>query len=155
MTNTDPHLTNDLLRVRDLVKHYPVRGGVLRRVAAWVKAVDGISFSIQEGETLGLVGESGCGKSTVGNCILRLLQPTSGSIELNGVNIQDPSLERDHMLLEGEVPSPLNPPPGCHFHPRCPIATEMCSQEDPVFEEVAPNHWVACSNLEGANLIKV
>ena len=57
LTNTDPHLTNDLLLVRDLVKHYPVRGGVLRRVAAWVKAVDGISFSIQEGETLGLVGE--------------------------------------------------------------------------------------------------
>jgi peptide/nickel transport system ATP-binding protein/oligopeptide transport system ATP-binding protein len=84
LNNTDLQMPNDLLQVRDLVKHYPVRGGVLRRVEAWVKAVDGISFSIQEGETLGLVGESGCGKSTVGNCILRLLQPTSGSIELRG-----------------------------------------------------------------------
>ena len=329
--NAAPHQQELLLQVRDLVKHYPVRGGVLRRVVAWVKAVDGISFSIQHGETLGLVGESGCGKSTVGNCILRLLEPTSGSIELNGVDIKeldgkqlktarrdmqvifqdpysslnprkpigdsilaglkihkigsskeqvemmhnmvrkvgldpyychryphefsggqrqrigiaralvlrpkfvvcdepvsaldvsiqsqvlnllsdlqdefdltylfiahnlsvvehisdrvavmylgkivemaprealfaeplhmytkalisaipipDPSLEREHILLEGEVPSPLNPPPGCHFHPRCPIATEQCSQEDPVFEEVAPNHWVACFNLEQA-----
>jgi len=329
--NAAPHQQELLLQVRDLVKHYPVRGGVLRRVVAWVKAVDGISFSIQHGETLGLVGESGCGKSTVGNCILRLLEPTSGSIELNGVDIKeldgkqlktarrdmqvifqdpysslnprkpigdsilaglkihkigsskeqvemmhnmvrkvgldpyychryphefsggqrqrigiaralvlrpkfvvcdepvsaldvsiqsqvlnllsdlqdefdltylfiahnlsvvehisdrvavmylgkivemaprealfaeplhmytkalisaipipDPTLEREHILLEGEVPSPLNPPPGCHFHPRCPIATEQCSQEDPVFEEVAPNHWVACFNLEQA-----
>ncbi|MGB3702442.1 MAG: ATP-binding cassette domain-containing protein, partial [Anaerolineales bacterium] len=67
-----PQNVKDLVRVKDLVKHYPVRGGVLRRVVAQVKAVDGVSFSIQPGETLGLVGESGCGKSTVGNCILRL-----------------------------------------------------------------------------------
>ena len=67
LNNTDTNAAKDLLRVLDLVKHYPVRGGVMRRVVAWVKAVDGISFSIQEGETLGLVGESGRGKSTVGN----------------------------------------------------------------------------------------
>jgi peptide/nickel transport system ATP-binding protein len=67
LNNTDTNAAKDLLRVLDLVKHYPVRGGVMRRVIAWVKAVDGISFSIQEGETLGLVGESGCGKSTVGD----------------------------------------------------------------------------------------
>ena len=331
LNTTDPSTAQDLLQVRDLVKHYPVRGGVLRRVVAWVKAVDGVSFSIQKGETLGLVGESGCGKSTVGNCILRLLEPTGGSIELNGENIQDlngkdlkaarrdmqvifqdpysslnprkpigdsimaglkihkigkgkeqvelmhnmvrkvgldpyychryphefsggqrqrigiaralvlnpsfvvcdepvsaldvsiqsqvlnllrdlqdefnltylfiahnlsvvehisdrvavmylgkivemaaredlfenpmhmytkalisaipipdPKLAREHMLLEGEVPSPLNPPAGCHFHPRCPIATEQCGQEEPAFEEIAPNHWVACFNLEEA-----
>ena len=52
---------------------------------------------------------------------------------ISAIPIPDPTLERDRMLLEGEVPSPLNPPPGCHFHPRCPIATEQCSQEDPIF----------------------
>jgi oligopeptide/dipeptide ABC transporter ATP-binding protein len=334
--NTETQRPDDLLIVRDLVKHYPVRGGVLRRIVAWVKAVDGINFSIKRGETLGLVGESGCGKSTVGNCILRLLQPTSGSIELNGrkiseldgkelktmrrdmqvifqdpysslnprkpigdsimaglkihkvgngkeqvelmhnmlrrvgldpfyahryphefsggqrqrigiaralilkpkfivcdepvsaldvsiqsqvlnllndlqdefnltylfiahnlsvvehisdrvavmylgkivemapredlfenpkhmytkalisaIPIPDPKLERSRMLLEGEVPSPLNPPPGCHFHPRCPIATEQCSREDPHFEEVSSNHWVACFNLAEAEEYRV
>ena len=67
LNNTDTNAAKDLLGVRDLVKHYPVRGGVMRRVVAWVKAVDGICFSIQEGETFGLVGESGCGKSTISN----------------------------------------------------------------------------------------
>ena len=334
--NPDFNGSTELLQVHDLVKYYPVRGGVLRRVVAWVKAVDGVSFSVRKGETLGLVGESGCGKSTVGNCILRLLKPTSGKIELNGENIQemgsrelksirrnmqvifqdpysslnprkpigdsilaglkihkigkrqeqidtmhsmlqkvgldpyyahryphefsggqrqrigiaralvlrpsfivcdepvsaldvsiqsqvlnllrdlqqefnltylfiahnlsvvehisdrvavmylgkivemaprealfteplhmytkalisaipipDPTLKRERMLLEGEVPSPLNPPAGCHFHPRCPIATEHCSQSEPPFEEVAPQHWVACFNLEEANKIRV
>ena len=69
-----------LLEVRNLKKYFPVRRGVLRRVVAHVKAVDGISFFIREGETLGLVGESGCGKTTVGRTILRLIDPTDGSI---------------------------------------------------------------------------
>jgi oligopeptide transport system ATP-binding protein len=72
-----------LLEVSDLVKHYPVRGGVLRRQVGIVHAVDGVSFSLGVGETLGLVGESGCGKSTVARSILRLVEPTSGGIRLN------------------------------------------------------------------------
>ena len=76
-----------LLEVSDLVKQYPVRGGVLRRKIGTVHAVDGVSFSVGVGETLGLVGESGCGKSTVARSILRLVEPTSGSIRINGLDI--------------------------------------------------------------------
>jgi oligopeptide/dipeptide ABC transporter ATP-binding protein len=76
-----------LLEVSDLKKHYPVRSGVLRRKVGTVHAVDGVSFTVGTGETLGLVGESGCGKSTVARTILRLVEPTGGSIRLNGRDI--------------------------------------------------------------------
>jgi peptide/nickel transport system ATP-binding protein/oligopeptide transport system ATP-binding protein len=76
-----------LLEVTDLMKHYPVRSGVLRRKVGTVHAVDGVSFAVGVGETLGLVGESGCGKSTVARSILRLVEPTGGSIRLNGLDI--------------------------------------------------------------------
>ncbi|HEX7346414.1 MAG TPA: oligopeptide/dipeptide ABC transporter ATP-binding protein [Candidatus Limnocylindrales bacterium] len=76
-----------LVEVRDLVKHFPVRGGVLQRTVAVVQAVDGVSFDIRRGETLGLVGESGCGKTTVGRLLLRLIEPTSGSIRFDGRDI--------------------------------------------------------------------
>ncbi len=84
-----------LLEVKDLVKHFPVRGGVFSRVHSYVRAVDGISFSIAEGETLGLVGESGCGKSTAGRAILRLIEPTSGEVKYKGTDIL--SLNREKM----------------------------------------------------------
>src|ERR1700749_2731817 len=76
-----------LLEVTDLVKHYAVRGGVLRRRIGTVHAVDGVSFSLGAGETLGLVGESGCGKSTVARSVLRLVEPSSGAIRLDGTDI--------------------------------------------------------------------
>jgi peptide/nickel transport system ATP-binding protein len=76
-----------LLEVTDLIKRYPVRSGLLRRKAGTVHAVDGVSFSLRKGETLGLVGESGCGKSTVARSVLRLIEPTGGRIELDGKDI--------------------------------------------------------------------
>jgi oligopeptide/dipeptide ABC transporter ATP-binding protein len=76
-----------VLEVRDLKKHFPVKKGLLRRTVGHVYAVDGISFTIGEGETLGLVGESGCGKSTAGRAILRLIEPTAGTVSMMGRDI--------------------------------------------------------------------
>lgn len=73
-----------LLRIDNLVKHFPIKAGVFKRIVAWVKAVDGVSFNVYKGETVGLVGESGCGKTTVGMTLLRLYEPTSGRIIVDG-----------------------------------------------------------------------
>ena len=315
----------DLVVIKNLVKYFPVHGGLLQRVVAWVQAVDGVSFTVKEGETLGLVGESGCGKTTVGRAMLRLVEPTSGEIHFDGqdvlklsgkelksmrrnmqiifqdpyasldprlpvgesiaeglkihrignarkrrqivletlrkvgleeyharryphefsggqrqrigiaralalqpkfivadepvsaldVSIQsqvlnilkdlqqefhltylfiahnlsvvehisdrvavmylgkmvelaarddlfasplhpytqalmsaipvpDPTIKRERIILQGDVPSPLNPPHGCRFHPRCPVAVDACALKEPPLVEVAPGHFAAC-----------
>jgi ABC-type oligopeptide transport system ATPase subunit len=76
-----------LLDVRDLKKHFPVHKGILSRTVGWIRAVDGVSFRLEEGETLGLVGESGCGKTTVGRCLLRLIEPTAGEVRFGGQDL--------------------------------------------------------------------
>jgi oligopeptide transport system ATP-binding protein len=86
-----------LLDVRNLQKHFPVRGGMLRRVVAHVKAVDGVSFTLERGKTLGLVGESGCGKSTLGRAVLQLQKPTGGQVLLDGEELTTAGPQR---LLE-------------------------------------------------------
>jgi len=319
------HKGETLVEVKNLVKYFPVRAGLLQRVVNQVKAVDDVSFIVRKGETLGMVGESGCGKTTVGRTMLRLVEPTAGSVNFEGkdvfslpprelkvvrrdmqiifqdpyasldprvpigesvmeglhihkigtpkervdimmdtlkkvgledyharryphefsggqrqrigiaralalrpsfiicdepvsaldVSIQsqvlnilkdlqtefgltylfiahnlsvvehvsdrvavmylgkmveltsreelfrnalhpytkalmsaipvpNPRLKRQRTVLKGDVPSPLNPPKGCRFHPRCPVAIEKCSHEEPQFKELLPDHWVAC-----------
>ncbi len=88
-------MTDLLIEVEDLKMYFPVLGGVLRRRVAQVFAVDGVSFTIGAGQTLGLVGESGCGKTTVGRCVLRLYQPTGGRVRFQGANLMQ--LRRDEL----------------------------------------------------------
>jgi oligopeptide transport system ATP-binding protein len=321
-------MSEALLEVRNLVKHFPIGGGMFTKPVGVVRAIDGVSFTIRKGETLGLVGESGCGKTTTGRCILHLEEPTSGSVVFEGIDmvtldaaelravrrrmqvifqdpysslnprmtigqmlaeplkvhgivketgaraervgellsqvgllpqhakryphqlsggqrqrvgiaralamepsliicdepvsaldvsiqaqiinlleelqarlgltylfiahdlsvvrhisdrvvvmyigkmveladrkaiyeeplhpytrallsavpIPDPKIEaqRERTVLRGEVPSPLNPPSGCVFHPRCPIAVDRCSADIPPLREIRPGHWAAC-----------
>ena len=320
-----PTTKRELIRVEGLTKHFPVRAGIFQRVVNFVRAVEGVSFTIREGETLGLVGESGCGKTTVGRAMLRLLEPTAGSVTFEGreilnltgremkdvrremqiifqdpyasldprapigesvmeglnihglgtpeqrfeimlnvlrwvglesyharryphefsggqrqrigiaralaltpkfiicdepvsaldvsiqsqilnilkeaqsefnltylfiahnlnvvhhisdrvavmylgkivelttrdelyrnpmhpytkalmsaIPIPNPRLKRERTLLKGDIPSPLNPPKGCRFHTRCPVAMDICAQEEPEFRETQIGHWVAC-----------
>jgi len=325
----DTNPLDNLVRVEHLKKYFPVRAGVLQRVVAQVQAVDDVSFTIKDGETLGLVGESGCGKTTVGRTMLRLIEPTAGSVIFDGRNvfelsqgelkevrrnmqiifqdpygsldprlpigesvleglnihqvgthgervdimlqtlkkvgletyhahrfphefsggqrqrigiaralalsprfiicdepvsaldvsiqsqvlnilkqlqqewgltylfiahnlsvvehisdrvavmyvgkmaeladrdelyrrplhpytqallsaipIADPKLKRKRLILRGDVPSPLRPPSGCRFHPRCPIAQQICSEQEPEFREVISGHFAACHFAE-------
>ena len=325
MQTNNSHKGEVLVKVDNLVKYFPVRAGLLQRVVNQVKAVDDVSFFVRKGETLGLVGESGCGKTTVGRTMLRLIEPTGGAVRfedrdvfamkpnelkvtrrdmqiifqdpyasldprvpigesvmeglhihrigtprervdimletlkkvglesyhsrryphefsggqrqrigiaralalrpkfiicdepvsaldvsiqsqvlnilkdlqvefgltylfiahnlsvvehvsnrvavmylgkmvemtsreelfrnplhpytqalMSAIPVPNPRLKRQRTILKGDVPSPLNPPRGCRFHPRCPVAIEKCSHVEPEFLEVSPDHWVAC-----------
>ncbi|MFF9866943.1 ABC transporter ATP-binding protein [Streptomyces sp. NPDC013953] len=114
-TNTTGTSSDVLLKVEGLVKHFPIKKGVLRRQAGAVKAVDGIDFEVRRGETLGVVGESGCGKSTMGRLITRLLEPSGGRIEFDGTDITHLKtagmrpLRRDIQMIFQDPYGSLNP----------------------------------------------
>lgn len=104
-----------LLQVKNLVKHFPIRGGLLQREVGRVHAVDGLSFDLTAGETLGVVGESGCGKSTMGRCLLRLIEPTSGEVWFEGRNVTAMgkndlrAMARDMQIIFQDPYASLNP----------------------------------------------
>ncbi len=104
-----------LLQVKNLVKQFPIRTGILQRATDKVHAVDGVSFDLASGETLGVVGESGCGKSTTGRCVLRLIEPTSGEVWFEGQNVttlgKEPlrALARDMQIIFQDPYASLNP----------------------------------------------
>jgi len=104
-----------LLETRGLRKHYPLRGGVLRRAQAWVRAVDDVSFDVKPGETVGIVGESGCGKSTLARLILRLVEPDAGGVWFDGEDVlrvlpgRMKRLRRDMQLVFQDPYASLNP----------------------------------------------
>ena len=104
-----------LLQVKNLVKQFPIRGGIMQRVVDRVHAVDGVSFDLAAGETLGVVGESGCGKSTTGRCILRLIEPSSGQVTFDGKDVTAAgkdelrALARDMQIIFQDPYASLNP----------------------------------------------
>jgi oligopeptide transport system ATP-binding protein len=110
-----PNQALDLLQVKGLTKYFPIKGGLFSREVDRVHAVDGVSFSIAAGETLGMVGESGCGKSTTGRCILRLIEPSSGEVRFNGqdVTAMNPQalreVRRDMQIIFQDPFASLNP----------------------------------------------
>ena len=129
MSPGDPlPISAPLVEVTDLRKYFPVRGGLFRRVVAQVKAVDGVSLQVRSGQTLGLVGESGCGKSTLGRTILRLQEPTSGSIRFSGEELT--GLTRQQLLPWRRRMQAVFQDPYGSLSPRRTVAQTVCEPLD-------------------------
>jgi oligopeptide transport system ATP-binding protein len=110
-----PRTGDVVLKAENLIKHYPIKAGILRRTVGQVKAVDGVSFELYRGETLGIVGESGCGKSTLGRMLMRLEEPTDGKVTFDGVDVYSQKgadmrrLRRDIQIVFQDPYTSLNP----------------------------------------------
>ena len=101
ITADDPSITPPVVEVEDLVMHFPIKKGLLQRTVGHVRAVDGISFSVPRGTTTALVGESGCGKTTTGRCVLHLLEPTSGTVRFEGRDLAELTAENSERCGAG------------------------------------------------------
>ena len=112
-----------LVEVKNLKKHFPIKSGLLQRTTGWVKAVDDISFTIYQGESLGLVGESGCGKTTAGRTILRLVEPSDGSVIFNGTDVATVS-KQDLKKLRQEMQI-IFQDPYSSLDPRMPVGESI------------------------------
>ena len=112
-------MSDPVLEVRDLVTEFPIRAGVLRREVGRVQAVSGVSFDLMPVETLGVVGESGCGKTTLGRSLLRLIQPTSGSVRLGDVEVT--TADRHTMRLVRSQLQMVFQDPYASLNPRIPV----------------------------------
>ena len=152
-----------LLRVRDLTVEYPVRTPVYSREKRDVHAAQHVSFDIAAGETLALVGESGCGKSTTGRLVLRLIEATSGRVVERGrtdevfrapshpytagLIASTPRVDQPRRRLTaigGSPPGAIDPPPGCAFAPRCALAEPACEAAMPALVDVGDAQWSRC-----------
>jgi peptide/nickel transport system ATP-binding protein len=133
-------VTDNILEVRDLVKHYPIKSGMFGRVVGRVRAVDGVSFSIPRGSTMGLVGESGCGKTTVGKTILRLTDKTSGSVTFDGMELFD--LSKSEMRSLRPRIQIIFQDPYSSLSPRLPVS-------EIIGEAVKEHHIVPDHELDG------
>lgn len=114
------HDPNNILEVKDLYKYFPIKEGLFSRLAGYVRAVDGISFHIKKGTTMGLVGESGCGKTTVGKTILRLYEKTAGQVLFNGIPIHN--ISREEMRLLRPKIQMIFQDPYSSLSPRMPVS---------------------------------
>ncbi len=121
---TDPnHPEETLVEVNNLVKYFPVRSGLLQRVVNQVKAVDDVSFFVKKGETLGLVGESGCGKTTVGRTMLRLIEPTAGAVKFEGKDVF--SMKPNELKIARRDMQIIFQDPYASLDPRVPIGESV------------------------------
>ncbi|MBM7707080.1 ABC transporter ATP-binding protein [Chryseomicrobium aureum] len=136
-------MKEELLEVSDLKTHFPIQKGILKRNTGFVKAVDGVSFKLAKGETLGIVGESGCGKSTTGRSILRLINPTSGSVKYKGKEVT--SLSKGELLKLRKEMQIVFQDPYASLNPRITIAS--------ILEEALSTHSIGKDKKERREIV--
>ena len=134
-----------LLEVRGLAKTFRAKRGWPVPKTVEVRAIDGVSFSVGRGEALGIVGESGCGKSTVARACLRLIAPDKGEVRFDGADVVAAGPSEALAPIPGQVPTLPDMPAGCRYQSRCPLRIEKCAERPPLNPVPgAAEHGVRC-----------